>query len=76
MLGKVYPKDELIHRMHIGSAEHGDKAYELNTLMSGAPLVKSKQTGKLWTISWDELIKLAVGAGIDEPEKGEEKHDG
>ena len=76
MLGQIYPKDKLILRMDVGRAENGDKVYEMSTTMNGAPIVRSEQTGKWWIIGWDELIKLAVEAGIDEPEKGEGKHDG
>ena len=65
-LGTVYSKDSMVLRTANGQANGEDGLnYELSSGMSGAPLIKSEQTGKYWSISWQELVNLALAAGID-----------
>lgn len=65
MPGKIYPPDSLIMRVSQGSArsaEHGK--FELNTDLSGSPLILCEKTGRYWAIGWRELLGMAVDAGI------------
>lgn len=74
MKGKIHPSTAAILRFDCGSARivvsahhggKGDESYDLSTGASGSPCIRSQQTGKYWTITWRELIGMAVSAGID-----------
>lgn len=65
VIGTVETKDSLFLRKHAGTAKLGDNAYELSTSMASLPLIKSEKTGKYWLISWQQLLDLAIQAGID-----------
>lgn len=65
MTGRIYPSESLILHTSQGSArsaEHGE--FELNTNLDGSPLIRSEKTGKYWSIGWQELLGMAVDAGI------------
>jgi hypothetical protein len=69
-IGTLHPKKTLFFRRHIGEAEAGKLTYEMATNMSESiPIIQSKQTGKWFTLSWQEIIDLAILAGIDKPEQ-------
>ena len=53
-----------------GEAEAADVTYELNTHLSGAPMVRSGKTGKTFSLSWHDVLRLAIDAGIDCEEDG------
>ena len=53
-------------RVHAGTAEYGKLKYEMAYLMGGSPIVESKQTGKWFTLSWQDILDLARKAGIDD----------
>ena len=73
MVGKVYPKGALFLSVVVGSAGNGERSYELLTSgSSGVPMIESNQTGKTWSISWNELLDLAIAAGIDSEEPQQE----
>lgn len=56
----------MILRIDVGEAVADDgRVYELYTLGNQAPLVKSKQTGRYFAITWQEIIDMAINAGID-----------
>lgn len=65
-IGKIYPKDSMFLRIHVGEATEGKRKYEMSQgVAGGGPLIHSKQTGKWFTIGWKELLHLAIKAGID-----------
>ncbi len=66
-LGKIIKKDSLVLRFAIGKAvdENTTNEYELTNDCNGRPLVKSLKSGKSWTITWNELIQLAIENGVD-----------
>ncbi len=64
-LGKVHPRRTLFLREHVGEAANGTLKYELATLPGRSPYVRSKKTGKCFTLSWHDILTLAVQAGID-----------
>jgi hypothetical protein len=70
-VGRLYPPGTMFLRQNVGNAtaENGD-VYEL-TLNVGAshPIIRSEKTGRWWTVSWQELIGLAIKGGIDQPEE-------
>lgn len=68
MPGKVYGKDTLMLRFYVGEAEQKGIEYELCITNLHEPHITSSKTGKSWVISWQELIKMAIEAGINEEE--------
>lgn len=64
-IGRVYPKGSMFLRTHFGTAEDGERKYEMATNMNGTPIIESKQTGKWFSLSWQDILNLAEKAGID-----------
>jgi hypothetical protein len=64
---KLTGKNALILASHAGTATDRDSgnAYEVMHPVGGACAVRSKQTGRTVTLGWQEVINLAVKAGID-----------
>jgi len=52
-------------RTHVGEASEGKRKYEMATNMDGTPIIESKQTGKWFSLSWNDILNLAEKAGID-----------
>jgi len=48
-----------------GKIHQAGKAYEVCMANMQTPLVHSKQTGKWFTLSFPEIVEMAVEAGID-----------
>lgn len=66
-IGAIHPSGSMFFRHHIGTASKGKLTYVLsNGATNGEPLVRSELTGKYFTLTWDDIIQLAVQAGIDE----------
>ena len=68
--GEVLPKDTLMLLKQIGEAtlDNGSKGYGMMIGMSMQPVVVSEATGKYFILTWNDIIDLAVSAGIDELE--------
>lgn len=65
-IGKLYPKGTMILRQRIGSAENNNISLEMSLANAVTPCVYCKATGKSFTISWQEIVDLAIKAGIAE----------
>ena len=65
-IGRVNPKGSMFLRNHVGEAANGKRKYEMATNMNGTPIIESKQTGKWFSLSWQDILTLAIKAGIDE----------
>ena len=64
--GTIHPKKTLLLRMETGTAEAGGVKYELTINMgNNTPIVSSSKTGKYFTLSWQDIINLAIDAGIN-----------
>lgn len=67
--GKLYDGNTLFLRLDVGKAAHKDTnetAYEFSVNVAGYhPIIRSAKTGKWFTLSWDDILKLAQEAGID-----------
>ncbi len=61
----IHPKGTLLLRVEQGTAVLGKKRYELCTALNGAPLIKSEQTGKTFSLTWHALLDMAREAGVD-----------
>ena len=67
-VGKVHDKNSLFLYRKIGSSRSETNSYILNVNSNGSPLISCIETGKYFTINWDELTKLAEQAGVNKHE--------
>jgi hypothetical protein len=68
-LGEIHKPQTLFLRVGVGEAKNAEDGhmYEMSTNMSdGAPIIQSKKTGKWFVLPWQDIIVLAVKAGIDQ----------
>jgi len=65
MIGKIHDKNSMFLRISAGEAKRGRKKYELTISPGGTPIVRSLWSGKSFTLSWTDIIGLAIEAGID-----------
>lgn len=65
--GTILPPKTMLLRNSVGEASNGKLSYEMSYAMNGAPIVRSLTTDKWFTLSWSDILDLAVKAGIDEP---------
>lgn len=64
--GTIHNTKYMALRMHVGTAESDGVAYEMSVDAGlRTPIVRSKQTGKWFTLSWNEIVNMAVAAGVD-----------
>lgn len=70
-IGKLYPADAKLavdEKLCNLAEDEGDPDYEIRIdIGSRAPILRSVQTGKWFMMTWWDIKKLAVQAGIDEP---------
>ncbi len=65
-LGTIHPPDTLFFRSFAGTAKSGRNEYEMSLNVGGSvPIVHSKQTGKWFVLPWEDIIELAIKAGVD-----------
>ena len=67
--GIVTSKQTLFLRQHVGTANDDEQSieYEMSTNVgNGQPIIRSSKSGRFWTVGWQELVRAAVAAGIDE----------
>ena len=70
MPGTIYSQEKMFVRVACGTASgHGGTKYDLDTTLDGQPLIRSSKTGKTYSFSWNELLNMAVDAGIDEQDE-------
>ncbi len=69
-IGRIIPAKAMILRHNVGTATGEDGTeYEMTTSVTDrSPLVKSSKTGKTFSLSWNDIINLAVQAGVDTPD--------
>ena len=64
--GTLHPKKTLFLSMETGVAEANGVKYELTINMgNNTPIVSSSKTGKYFTLSWQDIINLAIDRGIN-----------
>jgi hypothetical protein len=67
-IGIVHHKHSMFLRVHGAEATNGKMKYECSAAVNSmAPIIVSAQTGQSFTLSWQEIINLAIDAGIDKP---------
>lgn len=65
--GEVHPPKTMFLRQEVGKITDDDgNSYEATLNMGGQqPIIHSKQTNKWFTLSWGDIVSLAIDAGID-----------
>jgi len=67
-LGSILPSSVAFFHIAVGNAEGENSCkYEMQNDMAGRPIIVSEQTGKRFMLDWDDILKLAIKAGIDMP---------
>lgn len=68
--GKLHASKTMWLRQHVGDAKSDDGfKYEMAVNVAGLhPIVHSGQSGRWFTLNWQDIINLAVAAGIDKPD--------
>lgn len=67
-LGKIHGKGFMTLHMDCGTAKTDEYKLDLSTNASnGSPMVRNSVTNKWFTLNWQEIIDLAIEAGIDKP---------
>lgn len=66
--GHVFEKDTMFFREAVGSAQGAPGyEYELTLNLGGmVPTIRSKKSGRWFTLPWRSMLAAAVEAGIDE----------
>ncbi len=64
-VGRLHPPKSMFLRVHVGEASKGKRKYEMSMGINSAPIVHSKQTGKWFSLPWNDILTLAQNAGID-----------
>jgi hypothetical protein len=66
-VGTLHPRGTMFLRIFVGTAKEGREEYEMSLAAGGeSPLITSKRTGKIFSLSWEQMLELARRAGIDE----------
>ncbi len=68
MTGQIHNSKSLFLREAVGTATDPEAKikYEMTTINDNRqPMVCSSKTGKYFTLSWEDIVNLAVEAGID-----------
>lgn len=66
-IGELHDPKTMFFRVAVGNAKSSaGEGYEF-TVNAGdyAPIIRSNQTGKWFTLSWEDIVSLAIAKGID-----------
>jgi hypothetical protein len=75
-VGDAKAKIEQENTLQENEYELKENKYEMSINGKGYnPIIQSKQTGKFWSITWEELLDLAINAGIDDKEHEEKRNE-
>ncbi|WP_427500768.1 hypothetical protein ACQE3E_15495 [Methylomonas sp. MED-D] len=68
MIGTIHPKGTMLLRERVGEAEtkNGVKI-EMSLVNFHTPCIECINTGKFYTVSWADLLELAMAAGVADP---------
>lgn len=72
MIGKFLDPKKLSLRTRIGTCSVDGKDYEMQIILqTNQPIIESLQTGKKFTLTWEDIFELAIQAGIDKEVESE-----
>lgn len=64
-MSTLHPKGTFMLTVHVGTASNADAGELEMSLVNGhMPAVRSGRTGKTFVLSWEDIIKQAIAAGI------------
>lgn len=63
-IGKLHKKGSLLLRQRVGDAKGKVNSFEMSLSTDRSPLIECNQTGKYYSLSWSDIIKLAEMNGI------------
>lgn len=63
-VGQVHDKDVLFLRVDAGTAKSDENNFQLSINLDHSPLILCEETGKWFSLSWKDILALAVEAGI------------
>lgn len=71
--GKIIDPNHLLlsFRKQVATGKVGNMEYTMEISVGCEPMVVSKATGKRFVLTWQDIVELAVLAGIDESEESE-----
>lgn len=65
MIGSITTHSAAIAKRPIGTRRHQGTVLQLAvTPRSQSPVIRCPETGKVWSISWDALMDLAIQEGV------------
>lgn len=68
MIGAITTNSAAIVRRPVGNRRHQGIMLQLAiNPRSQTPVIRCPESGKVWSISWDKLMDLAIGDGISTP---------
>lgn len=68
MIGAIYAHSSAIVRRPMGSRRHQGALLQLAIQSrSNTPVIRCPETGKVWTISGEKLMDLAIADGVSTP---------
>ena len=62
---KIHPPKTMFLRIDAGEAECGKLKYEMSNSAAGQPIIRSHKTGKWFSLTWQDIIEMAIEKGID-----------
>ena len=65
--GKLLNPKDLYMTIHVGEAKDKEDGieYHMALMTDSSPIITSDKTDKRFNLSWQEIINMAVEAGID-----------
>lgn len=64
----LQPAPQIIPRQAVGNTRRSGHHFQLSIRVAKkSPVIRCSETGRLWEITWDRLIDLAIAEGITHP---------
>lgn len=65
VIGKMLNEKDLYITIHVGTAGHKEVVYRLALMVNQSPIITSEKTKKRFNLPWNDIINMAINAGID-----------
>lgn len=70
IIGTIHPKNAMYIHEVIGTANNNEGAqYEMMLVNGHIPAIRSKTTGKHFLLGWQDILALAIKAGVDKEDE-------
>ncbi|EGY52028.1 hypothetical protein [Neisseria shayeganii] len=67
--GRILPAGNWFLRAMVGKGDIGGMKYQMLITINSEPIIESEATGKRFLLDWEDIVRLAQAAGIDEQEE-------